>query len=160
MRLEKNGGFSLAELLVVMAIMVILATVGFLNYAGLRNKHSVESEVTKLTATTREAMELSRSQADSSQWGIHFANPTGTGNDFYEIWKGASYASSTVTSRVNLAANVGFTDPVDGSTKDIIFGKGTGLTAASSSVVIGSLTSSSTGTVNIDTSGRVDYTLN
>ncbi len=160
MQLKKDRGFSLVELLVAIAIMAILATVGFSSYAGFKNKQSVEAEVTKLTATIREAMELSRSQADGSQWGVHFANPTGTGNDFYEIWKGTSYASSTVTSRVNLTTNVRFTDPADGSTKDVSFGKSTGLITASSSVVIESLTSGGTGRVNIDTSGRVDYTLN
>ncbi len=142
------------------AIMGILATIGFSNYAGFKNKQSVEAEVAKLTATVREAMELSRSQADSSQWGVHLANPTGTENDFYEIWKGSAYASSTVTKRINLSANVRFTDPADGTTKDLIFGKATGLITASSSVVVESLTGGGTGTINIDTSGRVDYTLN
>lgn len=153
-------GFSLAELLVAMAIMAILAAVGFSNYAGFKNKQSVEAEVAKITATVRETMELSRSQADSSQWGIHFANPAGAENDFYETWKGSAYASSTVTKKINLSANVRFTDPADGATKDVIFGKATGLIAASSSIVVESLTGGGTGWVNIDTSGRVDYTLN
>lgn len=153
-------GFSLAELLVAIAIMAILAAVSFSNYAGFRNKHSVEAEVMKLTAAIREAMELSRSQADSSQWGVHFANPTGDSNDFYEIWKGGSYASGTVTQKANLSDRARFTDPADNSTKDVIFGKATGLPTASSSVVVESLTGGGTGTINIDTSGRVDYTLN
>lgn len=157
---RSSTGFSLAELLVTMAIMAILAAVGFGSYAGFRNKQSVEAELPKLTAVTREAMELSKSQADASQWGIHFANPAGAGNDFYEIWKGASYASGTVTKRVNLGGSVGFTDPADGTTKDVIFGKATGIPAASTTVVVQSLSGGGTGQVNIDTSGRVDYTFN
>ena len=160
MDLKNNGGFSLAELLVAIAIMAILATISFSNYAGFRNKHSVEAEIAKLTAIIREAMELSRSQADNSQWGVHLANPTGVGNDFYEIWKGGSYASGTVTQKVNLSNSVRFADPADNLTKDVIFGKATGLPTASSSVIVESLTGGGTGTINIDTSGRVDYTFN
>ena len=157
--MNNKKGFSLAELLVAITIMAILATIGFSSYAGFKNKQSVEAEVMKLTATTREAMEKSKSQADGSQWGMHFANPTGAGNDFYEIWKGASYASSTVNSRLNLSASVGFTDPANGATKDIIFAKATGLPTAALTIVVQSLTGGGTGTINIDTSGRVDYTL-
>lgn len=153
-------GFSLAELLVAMAIMAILAAVGFASYAGFKNKQSVEAEVLEIKAVIRETMELSKSQADASGWGIRFTNPTGSGNDFYEIWKGTGYASGTVTRRMNLSGNVQFTDPAEGAAKDIIFQKATGLLTASSSVVIQSLTGGGTGTVNIDTSGRVDYTLN
>lgn len=153
-------GFTLAELLVVIAIMSILAAIGFASYAGFKNKQSVEGEVTEIRATLREVMELSKSQADGSGWGIRFWNPAGTGNDYYEIWKGGSYASGTVTRRMNLAGNMKFTDPADGVNKDIIFQKATGLLSASSSVAVESLAGGGTGTINIDASGRVDYTLN
>ena len=146
--------------MVVVAIMAILAGVGFASYAGFKNKQSVEAEVTKIRATIREVMELSKSQADGSGWGIRFWNPTGSGNDYYETWKGAAYASGTVTRRMNLTTNARFTDPADGASKDIIFQKATGLLAASSSVTVESLSGGGTGTINIDTSGRVDYTLN
>ncbi len=155
-----DKGFSLAELLVVIAIMAILAAISVGSYLGFRNKQSVEAEVMEIRAIVREAMGLSKSQADGSQWGVHFANPTGAGNDFYEIWKGSGYASGIVTRRFNLSDNVRFTDPPDGMTKDVIFDKATGLLSASSSVAVESLTGGGTGVINIDTSGRVDYTLN
>lgn len=152
-------GFSLVELLLTMAIMSILAAVAFASYAGFKNKQSVEAEVMEIKAIIRETMELAKSQADGSGWGIRFTNPTGTDNDYYEIWKGTSYASGTVTRRMNLGSNMQFTDPANGAVKDFIFQKATGLLAASSSVTVQSLTGGGAGTVNIDTSGRADYTL-
>ena len=158
--MNDEAGFSLAELLVTITIMAILAAVGFSSYAGFKNKKSVEAEASKVVATVREAMELSKSQADGSGWGVHFASPIGAGNDFYEIWKGDLYASGMVTSKLNLDSTNGFTDPADGAAKDVTFAKATGLPAASTTIVIQSLSGGGTGTINIDTSGRVDYTLN
>ncbi|MBI2506827.1 MAG: prepilin-type N-terminal cleavage/methylation domain-containing protein [Candidatus Colwellbacteria bacterium] len=160
MSFKKIDGFSLAELLVAISIMAIIAAVGFSSFAGFRNKKSVEGEVTKLVAVAREVMELSKSQTDGSGWGLHLANPTGAGNDFYEVWKGASYASGTTTERLNLGGSVGFTDPADGATKDIIFAKVTGLPTASTTIIIQSLTGGGTATINIDSWGKVDYVLN
>lgn len=148
------------ELLIVIGIMSILAAIGFASYAGFKNRQTVETDAEKIMAILRETMELGRSQADGNQWGLHLDNPTGNGNDFYEIWKGSSYASGTVTQRINLSGNSRFNDPAEGVNKNIIFQKATGLPTASSSVVIESLSGGGSATINIDSTGRVDYTLN
>lgn len=153
-------GFTLIELLIVAGIMLILAAVVFSNYTELREKRTLETEANKLTARVREVMERSRSQADGSQWGVHLANPSGDGNDFYEIWKGSSYASSTITEKIPFETSLKFSDPADGSSKDVIFSKATGLPTMSSTIVIQSLGGGGTATININSVGRIDYIFN
>ncbi|MBI2595096.1 MAG: prepilin-type N-terminal cleavage/methylation domain-containing protein, partial [Candidatus Colwellbacteria bacterium] len=159
MRPRKPRGFTLIELLVVAGIMLILAAIGFSNYAEFKDRKTLEAETNKLVAITREAMERSKSQADGEQWAVHFANPSGSGNDFYEVWKGASYASSTITGKILLESSLKFTDPAENSTKDVIFAKATGLPAASSTIVIETLNGKRRATINIDVTGRVDYSI-
>jgi|SRR3989304_7452899 len=155
-----SRGFTLIELLVVAGIMLILAAVVFSNYTELKEKRTLETEANKLIARAREVMERSRSQADGEQWGVHLANPSGDGNDFYEIWKGSSYASSTITEKIPFESSLKFSNPADNSSKDVIFMKATGLPTMSSTIVIQSLSGGGTATINIDPIGRIDYSFN
>ncbi len=160
MCLKKEEGFTLIELLIVAGIMLILAAIGLSNYAEIKDRRTLEAETDKLVAITREAMERSKSQAEGEQWAIHLANPSGDGNDFYEIWKGVSYASSTITDKISLEGSLKFTSPADGATGDVIFLKATGLPTASSTIVIKTLSEGRTATININSIGRVDYSFN
>ncbi len=155
-----NRGVTLVELLVALGIISILAGVGMANYFGSKNKKVLESGTLQIVAGLRETMERSKSQADDSQWGMHFENPLGSANDFYQIWKGVSYASGTIVSRAPLHESLQFTSPPANSSTDVIFSKATGLPQATSTIVIDSTSGGGTVTVNIDPSGRIDYTTN
>lgn len=113
-----------------------------------------------MVADIRETMGRSRTQESGNQWGVHFDNPTGAGNDFYQIWYGASYAGGTIAERVNLSPGLNFTDPAAGASKDAVFSKTTGLPTVSSTIVIQSSATSASGTIQIDTQGQVSYSIN
>lgn len=155
-----NRGFTLIELLVVISIVAVLAGVVTVNFFGTRNRIVFESQVAKIAADLQSTRERSRVQEGGEQWGIHFENPAGAGSDFYDIWRGASYAAGTTTSHSVLSPGVEFTTPGPSSTLDVVFAKATGLPTASSTINIQSIQSNATATIKINTQGRVDYTLN
>jgi len=154
-----NRGFTLIELLMVIGIIGVLAGVTGSNYLGVRNRVAFENQVNKITADLRWTMSRSLAQESDDQWGIRFSNAT-SGADFYEIWHGANYESAIVVDYTNLHGSVAFSDPASGATKDIIFLKSTGLPLASSTLELYSLSGNSTGTVEVNTQGRIDFTLN
>lgn len=70
-------GFTLIEILIVVAIGAVLLGVGVLSLNGLRSGNTVESEAQQLVAVLRSAQEKSIGQdtggtASASRWGVYF----------------------------------------------------------------------------------------
>lgn len=149
----KKNGFSLIEIVLVIAITAILATVGTTSYINLQKRQSLDAMVNKIVLDLRLASDKARAQEDDLGWGIRFTN-SASGTDYYEIWKGTSYATGVKTSKTNLNA-LSFSDPVSGSSEDIIFSKGTGLPTAAASISITNTTD--TKVISIDQNGRINY---
>jgi len=157
---KQTRGFTLIEMIIVIALISVLAGVGSMTFSGVRSRKVFEGDVSQIATDLRWTMTRSSAQESGEQWGMRFDNPAGDGNDFYEIWMGASYATGTVVSRVQLDVSVAFSNPASGSTKDVIFLKSTGLPTASSTIGLTSLSGNSTATIEINSQGRIDYTLN
>ncbi len=153
-------GFTIVELLLIIAVITVLGGFGIANYSSFRNSKVLEEQVDVVVADIRETASRARSQESDNQWGIHFDNPAGNNNDYYQIWYGASYAGGTITERVNLSPGLNFTDPASAASEDVIFSKATGLPTASATIVIQSSATSASGTIQISTQGQVAYTIN
>ena len=159
--MKRKDSFSLIELLIVIGILSIIVTVGSVNLFSSRNRNALEGQINKTVADLRWTMDRSRSQEAGEGWGIHFENPSGgDSDDFYEIWRGASYISSTIVSTINLARGTKFTDPSSGSSEDITFSKATGLPTADATITIESTIGVGVGIININSYGKVDYSIN
>lgn len=132
---KKSAGFTLVELLIVIAITSILAVGGTITYSNLRAKKALDSITTKIIFDLRATSVRSKVQQDDMQWGIRFTNGA---TDYYEIWSGNSYATGTKLSK-NILVLTAFSDPTEGAFKDIVFARGTGLpTGGAVSIAIGS----------------------
>ena len=156
--LFRRAGFSLFELLIVIAMVAVLATVSIAYLVGYRNQSDLDSTAKRIVATLRDAQNRSLTQASLSTWGVHFDNASGT-RPFWVIFTG-SYNASSVFASYPLPVSVGFasaTVPVAGF-KEIVFTQGTGLASASTSISI-YLTAlpSASATIAIASSGAVFY---
>ena len=163
---DTQKGFSLIEVMLVMGIMAVIAVFAVSNFSGLRPQKALTAAVNSVIADMRGAVERSRAQQDGNQWWLHFENPAGAGNDFYLVCGGlysgpdADCASEggTQFSRTQLSAEVSFVDPEEGSSKDIVLAKATGLPVGSADVSLKSSSSSLPHKkITMSSDGRIDY---
>lgn len=152
-------GFTIVELVIVIAITVALASTAILSLSRYKKKTNVSQEANEIVTVLREAQRKSMAQEDGASWGVRFWNSSSTGH-IYELWKGTSYASSGVVKRFTLPNGVEFGEPWGSSTLDIHFNAITGATggdkvvtvvAKSGSSIITDVLVNETGIITTDT---------
>ena len=123
-------GFTLTELLIVIAIGIILVTASVPIYSNLQVKAQLNESATQVVQTLRTAREYSLSRYQDSAWGVFIDNNLMT-DDGYVLYKGDSYETREADydretsldiplSFINLGFNL------TGANIDINFSKGLG----------------------------------
>ncbi len=156
---SQEKGTTLAELLVVIGIIAILASVSFLSLFGTRSQNDLNGTSQEIAALLREARSRSVAQSSGNGWGVHFENSTTT-SPFYALFFSATYGSTTTIGYYRLPSSVGYAGSsiAPGSFKDITFSQLSGLASASTSVSIYLLANpANSSAVNIASSGAVSY---
>lgn len=150
--MSKNSnekGFSLTELVLIIGITSILATIGIPSYLGARNRYILDGEGDKLANYLREGIDKARTYQDGVDWGLS----VNTDDDWYELLQGG--AGGTGVSRVYLDPIINFTATTASSS--VTFGGGPNINILSSNLVIGLVTENGQfiDTITVDTLGRV-----
>lgn len=150
-------GFTMIELLISMAILVIIASVGFVYLGGYRRTADIDATLQKMVSFTREAQMRAKSGQDGMVWGVHWENPS-AGEDFYSLFKNIYNATNTVET-IKLGSGVKFTDPTTGNYDEVIFQRITGNpNVTTTSVTISSKVNESiTKTITVNALGQIDY---
>lgn len=150
-------GFTLIELVITLGIMVFLAGIGFLFISGYKSNQNINSTSQEIVSVLRNAQNRSLSQEGGGRWGVYFSNPV-SGNDFYNLFKGSSYSSSTIVSQTALSSGVQFDTPISGSSSSVVFSPVTGLPDNALTIKI-SLTArpSVSSTIIINQNGQILY---
>ena len=129
-------GFSLLELLIVIAIIAVLGTVGSGYYREFIKNVEIQSVSKTLASDLRHARSKAMIGEDGFKWGAHIVNVNG-GDQYYELFSTpTNYAGGTVTATTTLSRGLIFSDPSASSSKDIIFTKISGTTTASTVVIV------------------------
>ena len=146
MRRLRQKGFTLTEMLLVTAVMVILMAIGAPLYASLNNNNQLDAAVSVLAQDLYQAQTYSRNQAQDSQWGVAANGQTIT------LFSGASYATRNTSQDVVYAVP---SSVALSGTGEIVYSKLYGLpqSAASFSLV----SNSKTGNVVVNNKGMVEY---
>lgn len=121
--MKARQGFTMIELLVVLALMIIIVLSVVFSLGNFNNKQNLELGVNSLVAVIRDTQQRSVTQQDGNQWGIRFLN---TASDRYEIFKGSSYASGTLDHLYAFRQGIRFSEPAASSTYDVVFNALTG----------------------------------
>ena len=125
-------GFSLLEVLIVVAILSIIGTAGIGYYRNAAKNIEITSVVHTINSDLRAARSKAMAGQDGRRWGVHVVN---NASDYYEVFSTpTTYADAgvVVDSTRFLTAGVSFSDPAESNTKDIIFSGILGTTTASS----------------------------
>jgi type II secretory pathway pseudopilin PulG len=121
---DRQGGFTLFEILIVLAFMAIMGTIGVGYYLNYYRQTTLKTTVDEMIAFVYETQQKSINQQDSSQWGVHFENPAGDGAPFYASFTGGAYGTASDQKYLDNALD--FVYPADGESVDVIFNKITG----------------------------------
>lgn len=146
-------GFTIPELLIAIAIVVLLGMVIIPNYFSYRNQVAIEGEGGKLVAHLREALSRARSQQDGVVWAIDVSNGS---SDYYDILSGG--ATGTSVGRIYLGSRVTFTATTSSSTYEIT--GGSTIAPLTSQIDIGLITTDGVFSeeISVGTNGKITRT--
>lgn len=150
-------GFTLVELLVTAALIVVIGVVALVNLGGKRNDTNVVAAAQQVATLLRQAQSDSMAQEGDVSWGVHFANSTNT-TPFYALFSG-SYATGTIVGRYHLPATVAYRTSTlaSGATLDIIFSQVSGAASASTSIGLYMPNTAFSSTISVASTGAVSY---
>ncbi len=154
----KQFGFTILELIIVIAIIAVIAGIGLVNLISYRQRQNLKIQTEELVAVLRNSHDRSVTQESGSRWGVHFENPAGDNNDFYDLFSGTSYSASAVVSRTALPPALQFDIPSSGASSTIIFAPVTGFPNVSTTIKISLMSSpSASSTIIVNTNGQIQY---
>lgn len=156
-------GFTLIEIILVIAVGVILLAVGALSLTGLRSARTLETETQQLVAVLQASQEKAAGQDMGSRWGVYF-DITAERNAYflfqvdedlqatpeYGDIPGAILDSHTLSPGLTLVLE-------NGVTSSLIFAKGTGRPTAAATITVTSGSEETAKNVIITAQGRISY---
>jgi prepilin-type N-terminal cleavage/methylation domain-containing protein len=154
--MERLRGFTLLEVLIVVAVLAILSAISTPIFRGFLKKNELDSVTQGIVYDLKRARANAMSGENGLKWGIRFNSATNS--YYYQVFSSPglfSNASTSIESTIYLPKQIIFSEPAGSSTKDIIFERISGSVSASSSVTIFNSADNMTKTVNVNMSGNV-----
>lgn len=148
--LKDRKGFSMVELLVAIAVLMVIGGVTLLNLYPARNAASIKGTTQQMVALLRQAQSLSVTQSQGSSWGVHFSNnASGSFASVYALFKGTAYAASSALGTYRLPSGVCYGNIARGSSTDIAFSQILGQPLTQSSTFLSLLTCQGSGSRSV-----------
>ncbi len=159
-----QNGFTLIEVLIVLAISIVILGFGAIYLNGFRTGERIENETKQITALLESAQEKSRSQENGARWGVYVNNTAERGTySLYQVDEATLLAGDTgtepgtVSVRRTLPVDVSFTTPAAHGTANILFSLGTGLPVTNTSIELSARGTNETRVISIGANGQIEY---
>jgi prepilin-type N-terminal cleavage/methylation domain-containing protein len=153
---NKKKGFTLIELVVVIAIIVIIVSAGFTIRVGVLPDAILSTQTRQVLEGLKLAQIKSISRYKNSEWGVYFLDNTGS-PDQWIIFKGSTYTSrDTAYDQITtLPSSLSFTSISFNGTSELKFAQITGTPSTSGSLTLTS-TENEAQTITVSARGVVD----
>lgn len=167
MRRTQRDGFTLFELLIVIALMVALGTVALINLIGKHSRDELDSTVQKIVDLLNQARDRSVAADSNVNWSVYFyraVEPScvNAAKSFYALYQTDDYAYWLVAVKLALSPSVDFDESSFGvsCSKSISFNKVQGLLTSNATSVEVYLISDPgvSSTISVTPLGLVTYT--
>jgi prepilin-type N-terminal cleavage/methylation domain-containing protein len=144
-----NRGFTLIEILLVIAILVILVSVTLPKFAEMRAHQVLRAAVEDITSVLNKARSQTLASLESSEYGVHFEA------DSVTIFKGDTYSVSDPDNQViDIVSPASISSiSLTGGTSNIYFARLTGAPSATGSVTVEN--GITTKTISVSAAGAV-----
>jgi len=142
-------GFTLMELLVVMAIILMIsgfALIGFRNYA---NYQRYDQEIGSVKTAIMNARADARSAVSDKAHGVHFSTSSLT------IFEGTTYSASSPTNEVVNFKFVTLSTNLRGGTSDVVFSRLTGAPSATGTITVTGTRYVGSSTIDVTAAGVI-----
>lgn len=151
-----RAGFTMIEVLIVVALTIGTAVAGFTGFSTFRKSQTLKLGVQELAATLSSARQRAVAQENGFGWGTRLISGTSTDAHTYQIFYGNSFSTGTTTQSYALGRGAKFSNPQASSTMDIIFAGATGFPASSQVItLINGFTDGQIGDVIIKSLGSI-----
>ncbi|MDQ5972430.1 MAG: hypothetical protein QG553_589 [Patescibacteria group bacterium] len=146
MRRLGQKGFTLPEMLLVVAIITVITAIGTPLYLSLSNSNQLDAATSLLAQDLYQAQSYSRNRAQDSQWGVAINGQS------IVLFSGASYATRDPNNDVVYAVPSGI---AIGGLTQIVYSKLYGLPTSTGSFTLTG--AGKTNTITVNNKGMVEY---
>ena len=152
--LDSRTGYSLIELLIVIALIAILGTVGILSLGSRRGHTELDGTAKQIVSILREAQGRAIAQDSGVAWGVHFDNATTPA--FYALYA-TSYAPTATRGYWRLPPSVRYaaSSIPQGSTLDISFAQLSGIPSNVAIITVQLINGSESMNISISANGLI-----
>jgi prepilin-type N-terminal cleavage/methylation domain-containing protein len=130
---RKNNGYTLIEILIVIAITVIVLSIVLNSFYSLAKIQALDKDYISVASLLDQAKSQTINSKSASQYGVYFASSTAI------LFRGGSYTSSSTdnqTYSLNSRVNISSINLTGSTTDQVVFSRLTGYASASGTISI------------------------
>lgn len=130
--IKSKKGFTLTELLVVIAVMALIGSIVWGGLSNYRDVQALQGTTDVIVATLGEARSRAISSVEAIQYGVHFEEKS------IVLFEGSQYSASSASNTTTVLSNAISVSPsgLTSSSTEIVFEKITGKGSASGQIKV------------------------
>lgn len=151
----RRAGFTLVELMIVIAILAILTTVGAPFLANSVGKNELKTTAWEMADTLRRAQSQTMAGNGSTGWGVHFESTQ------YVFFQGATYNAAdpdNITAPLSPSLSID-SIALNGGGTEVLFTSKKGVTGQYGDIQITDAGNNTVSTVTVTAAGVISYAL-